>query len=553
MATGLLGTAISGLQAFQLGLATVGHNIANVNTEGYSRQRVDLVARNAEGTGAGFVGQGVEAASIKRFYDRFVTQRVREAQAGYQELEAYRDVAARLDDLLADPEVGLSTAVQRFFDAVQDVAADPTSTPARQLLLSEAETLADRFQFFSDQIDALQAEVRNRLQGAVSEVNALAASIAELNTRIAAAQGQFNQPPNDLLDQRDALLQRLSEYVAVQVQENEDGSASVFIGNGQSLVLGGSAASLTLVRSDFDPQRWEVALQAGPQTINVNEQISGGEMGGLLAVRRQVLDTAQNGIGRVALALAGSVNTQHQLGEDLAGNPGGLFFADVLASAPRALANANNDPASGSITVAIADYAELGDSDYQLSYDGSTFTLLRLSDNTVVDSGFTPGDLPRTIAGEGIALALTGTVAAGDRFLIQPTRAAAGDMAVVLDAPTAVAAAAPGTGVGDNSNALALADLRNQGILSGGSATFQEAYGETLGKVAVRTRQAQINAEALKGVYDQAVATRNGIAGVNLDEEAAKLIQYQQAYQAAARMISVTETLFQSLMAAVGG
>ena len=277
----------------------------------------------------------------------------------------------------------------------------------------------------------------------------------------------------------------------------------------------------------------------------------GGKIGGLLDVRRNLLDTTQDALGRVAVALANTFNAQHQLGDDLNGNVGGLFFNDVDVSAPAVLPSSNNNSASGTISITIDDVNQLEVSDYRLSYDGTNYSLLRMSDLSVVDT-FTTADFPRTTATEGFTLNIAGGMASGDKFMIRPVRYAAGNIDLAISDPASFAAAASGNAVGDNSNALALAALQSTNTMGGGTATYLGAYGELVSDVGVKTHQSLVGGEAQRGLLNQAIDTQQGLSGVNLDEEAANLLKYQQAYQASARIISVVDTLFQTLISTLG-
>jgi flagellar hook-associated protein 1 FlgK len=334
---------------------------------------------------------------------------------------------------------------------------------------------------------------------------------------------------------------------------NDDGSINVYIGTGQALVINNQAYTLAFTNNAYDPTQKEISLVTPGSTVNVTQQLSGGKIGGLLDVREEVIDAGQAALGRIAVALSNTFNTQHQLGDDLNGNPGGLFFNAVDASAPKSLPSSSNNPASGNISVTINNVSELKASDYRLNYDGSssTFSLMRLSDNTVVDSGFNVGSLPRTIANEGITIDLSGTVAGGDSFLLVPTRYAASQMGLAISDPAEIAAAANGSPVGDNSNALALAALQTQGTMNGGTSSYLDAYSEMVADIGIQTHRAAVNGDAQKALLNQAIESREALSGVNLDEEAANLIKYQQAYQASAQVISVVDNMFQTLFNAV--
>ena len=550
----MLNVAVSGLLAYQKALATTSHNISNVGTEGYSRQRVTLSTRTPEPAGNGFLGKGVNVTSVDRVYDQFVVTQLNNRTSAFHQLDSFHTMAAQLDSALGDPAIGLTPAMEQFFNAIQDVANDPTSIPARQVMLSQAETLNEQFAHLDRQFTDLRQSVNTQMSNIITEVNDLAAAIGDLNEDIVMGIGATGgQLPNDLLDQRDVLVNKLSEYVNVSTVPNDDGSINVYIGTGQSLVLNNQANSLQITNNAYDPTQKEISLVTPGSTVNITPQMNGGRLGGLLDVREQVIDAGQAALGRIAVALSNTFNAQHQLGDDLNGNPGGLFFNAVDTSAPVSLPSSNNDPASGNFTITIDDVSQLKASDYRLNYDGGsgTFSLMRLSDNTVVDSGFNVGNLPRTIANEGITIDLTGTVAGGDSFLLAPTRYASSQMGLAISDPAAVAAAASGNAVGDNSNALALAALQTQGTMDGGRASYLDAYGEMVADIGIQTHRAAVNGDAQKALMNQAIEAREAVSGVNLDEEAANLLKYQQAYQASAQVISVVNSLFQTLFNAV--
>lgn len=549
----MLSTAVSGLQAFQRNLATIGHNISNVNTDGYSRQSVELAARKPNLAGNGFIGTGVDVTTVQRVYDQFLFDQVAARNSSFNQLDTLQTMASGLDELLSNPDVGLNPVIQNFFNAMQDVANNPTSIPARQVLISEAQTLSSRFQAFDQRFADLNDAVNNQLTVTTSEVNSLSSSIAELNKTIVLETGQAGgQPPNDLLDQRDQLVSQLSALVSVNTNESKDGALNVFIGTGQSLVLGADARQLSTVRNDFDLSRLEVSFNDGASSFSISNQIGGGKLGGLLAFREQVLDPVQNSMGKIAIGLTSSVNTQHQLGDDINGNPGGLFFNDIVATSPSVLPNTGNNPASGTVSVAIDNTNQIQASEYRLNYDGATFSLLRLSDNTVVDSGFNVGAFPRTVASEGITLSLAGGVAAGDSFLIQPVSNGASDIGVAIASAADFAGAASGNALGDNSNTLALVALQSQNLLGGSTETFQSAYAKLVSNVGVSTREATVNANAQRTLLDRAVESQKAVSGVNLDEEAANLLKFQQAYQAAAQVIRISDDIFQTLLGVTG-
>jgi len=543
-----LNTAVSGLLAYQRAISTASHNISNVSTEGFSRQRVELTSREPQLLGGSYIGKGVRTSSIDRIYDKYLVEQVDTRTASYRELKSFSAMASQLDTLLGDPEIALGSSLQQFFGAVQDVSTNPTSTPARQVMILEGESLTDRFHSLDRHFEDMREGVNAQLGIMVKQVNSLAGSIGEINRDIVAAGGSS---ANDLLDHRDRLVNELSQLINVTNVAVNDGSVNIYVGTGQSLVLGATTNKLALSNNDFDISQKEVALQSGTNTVTISGEVTGGELGGLLRARKEIVIPSQNALGRIAIGLANTFNTQHRLGDDFNGVAGGDFFTAVDSVSPRVMPNSNNNAASGTVSMSITDVNALQSSDYRLNYDGTNFLLIRQSDNTLVDSGFAVTDLPRTVASEGISISLAGSVAAGDSFLLAPTRFASSQSGVDISNPAAVAAAASGTAVGNNSNALALVSLQTQRALENSTATYQEAFSEIIADVGIKTNQAFVNGQAQKALLDQAQESRNAVSGVNLDEEAANLLKFQQAYQASARVITIVDSLFQTLIDAI--
>lgn len=553
MSDGLLSIGSSGLLAFQRGLSVTGHNISNSATEGYSRQRLDLNTRTPEFAGNSYFGTGVKVGGVNRIADQFVESQLRTATSSSAHYSLFHDYARRVDSLLANPDSGMAPALQSFFAAIQDVATDPTSLPARQVLMAEGESLSDRFGFLNQRLEEQRALVNGQIQTTADEINVLANSLAELNTNIVKATARAGgAPPNDLLDQRDRLVGELAERVNVTIVPQGDGALNVFVGNGQSLVVGNTASRLTAEPLGEDPMQVGVGhVAANGNVADISRFMTGGRLGALLEVRASVLDTAQNSLGQAAVGLAMEFNAQHAQGLDLEGNEGGDFFVQPQ---PQILARSDNS-AEGLPAVTVEDPGQLTTEDYRLRFNGadSVWELRQVSNNQLVDR-FEPSESPRSVAGLSIDTdAYTAAPENGDSFLIRPTRSAAGEIGTVIEGPARIAAAssvAP-TGVGDNANALELAQLQDRRFLAGETATLEGAYSAMIGEVGTRTRQAELAADSHSRLLDEARNQRDSISGVNLDEEAANLLRYQQAYQAAAQVIAVSSTLFDTLLGAV--
>ena len=549
--SGIFGIGSSALLTYQRALSVTGHNIANAGNENYSRQRLELAVRNPQFSGAGWFGQGVQMTDVARIADQFVLAQLRDNTSGFGRQQVYHQYAKRADNLLADPQSGLAPVLNQFFAAVQDVSNDPTSIPARQVLLSQGQALADRFAFLHKGLDDQRRLLEGQVGAAVQDVNTLAQGIASLNRQIVDATGiGGGKAPNDLLDQRDELIGRLSELVTVQTLPQDDGSVNVLIGSGQSLVVGPHASTLAAQALGNDPTRMEIAIVSPGSTIRVTELITGGQLGGLLEVRRDILDPAQNALGLTAVGLAMAFNELHANGVDLDGLAGGEFFRVPAAGVVVGRGNS----AAGQPAVSFTDAGALTGRDYRLSFDGSEWRLSRIGTPGVLATA-APGE---TISFDGLAIALAGITGAatGDSFDRQPTRNAAAGLGMALSDPRGFAAALPpddpaSNVAGDNRNALALAGLASQGVLAGGNTSISASYSQLVADVGVKTRQAELSFQAQGRLLDESRAMRESISGVNLDEEAANLLRYQQAYAAAAQVIAVAGTMFDTLLMAV--
>ena len=321
---------ISGLNAAQAGMLTTSHNIANASTAGYNRQEIVQGTNTATFTGVGFVGQGTHVQTVRRIYDQFLGRQVLSAEAGAAEMGTYQAQISQIDNLLADSSSGLSPALAAFFKGVQDVAANPASIPGRQSMLSAAQALTARFQAIDRRLTEIRDDTNQQIAGQVAQINTYSSQLADINQRIILAQARgADQPPNDLLDQRDQMLKDLNTLVRVSTVVQGDGSFNVFIGNGQPLVVGNQSYQLKAVQAPDDPERTNVAIVGvGGTALTMPEsQITGGSLGGLLNFRSQTLDDVQNALGRVALTLAQNFNDQHRLGQDLTGALGQNFFS----------------------------------------------------------------------------------------------------------------------------------------------------------------------------------------------------------------------------------
>ncbi len=444
MSNSMFFVGLSGLSAAQAALTTTGHNTANVNTAGYSRQSAQVESTTGVYMpGAGFFGGGVRVSDVTRSYDQYLVSQLDQAQSTSQSLNTYFTQVSRIDNLLADQAAGLAPKLQALFSDVQAVANSPADPSARQQLISSGQTLTNQFRTMDQYLTNLNSSINNQVSGTVDQINSYATQIANLNKQIGVLGGAGGQAPNDLLDQRDLMVSELGKLVGTKVIVQDGGQYNVFIGNGQTLVLGNNATRLATVSSAADPSRTTLAtVNAAGTVVEMQESvISGGSLDGLLQFRNDSLTTAQNSLGRIAIALADTFNAQQKLGIDLNGSAGQNFFSQAR---PGLISNARNS-GNLALTPSFSNTAALTTSDYTLSVRDVSgtlqYTLTRLSDQQPVGN-YVGADFPITFDGVSLAMS-SGSAQSGDSFLIQPTRSGARDFAVVLTDPAKVAAASP--------------------------------------------------------------------------------------------------------------
>ncbi len=450
----IFNTGISSLLATQKALATTAHNIANANTEGYSRQRITQETRPSSAVGNAYIGNGVEVRSVDRINSEFIQTQYQETSSDQQRVETYYQMMSRVDVMLAENNSGLSKVQSDFFNSLQDLNTNPTSVGARQSALNSAANLTDRFNGIQTQFDSLQQETNNRLAGVVADINSIAENIASLNYQISSASASSKgAQPNDLLDQRDNQLNELSKLVANSSFTAQDGSISVFIGNGLNIVSGATVMSISEVRDDNFPDTTQIQINSRSGDRVVTEQLTGGALGGLLDFRDNALSTSMNEIGRLAIVLADQFNSQHSQGLTLEGNQGGNFF-----TTPTGLVISNfNNVGTATVEMEFLDTTQLTTSDYQVRFDGTDYSLTRLSDDSEV-TGSSPLEM------DGIRVTVSGTPSAGDQFLILPTRGAAGDIGRSIKSTKDIALSSPIRGESKVSN-LGTADINFPSVI----------------------------------------------------------------------------------------
>ncbi|WP_133649600.1 flagellar hook-associated protein FlgK [Paraburkholderia flava] len=670
MSSNLFNIGLSGLNAAQWGLSTTGQNISNATTPGYSVERPVYSEASGQYTGSGYMPGGVTTTTVQRQYSQYLTAQLNSAQSTGGSLNTYYTLIAQLNNLVGSPTAGISTAITSYFTGLQGVANSPADQAARQTAASNAQTLANQINAAGQQYDQLRASVNTQLSSTVSQVNSYTAQIAQLNAQITTASAS-GQPPNQLLDQRDLAVSNLSQLVGVQVVQNGS-SESLFMSNGQPLVLADKSFNLGTATSPGDPTEQSVTYLGlagatpapAPQTLS-DDSVSGGTLGGLLQFRSQTLDPAAAQLGAIATSFAAQVNAQNALGINLSGNAGGNLFS---VGNPTIYANQKNT-GGATLGATLTNAAQPPTSDYTLGFDGTNYTLTDNETSAVVGSGASLAALNTNLATNKVNLqfSVTGTMNAGDSFTVQPTRGALDNFASTDSTGGSIAAAGPvlaskgntnsgagsitqgtvGTGYSlptgtttltydntttpaqftgfppnsvvtiagspptsitinaagttpvpynpatgatltinsattpapagsmnavtvtisgtpnngdtfsiasntgggnDGRNALTMSNLVTAKALNGGSNTLTDAYANYVNTIGNQTNQVQTQNKAQASLVSQITSAQQSVSGVNTNEEAANLLQYQQLYQANSKVIQTASTLFQTLL-----
>lgn len=549
----LANLGLAAINVAQNRMQTAGHNINNVYTEGYNRQSVKVSTEGAQSMGRGYIGMGARVDSIERSYDNFLYRQVVNAQSKQAELASFGTEITQINNLFADRTAGVSPALQKFFDGVQAVASSPADPAARKELVGRASSLVGQLNDANAFLEEQRGNINTQISTVVRQVNSYVERIHDFNGQIVRARASgAGAAPNDLLDQRDQAVAELNELVGVKVIEQGDRIGLTF-GAGQVLLSGDTVYPLSAQPSDFDPRSTVVAysLPAGNNSsvkIELDDKyVTGGKLGGLMSYRTESLDAVQNDLGRLAVGLAMSINQAQAKGFDQIGNPGQDMF---LVGAPQVLASPRNT-GDGGVSAAFSDAGNLTGKNYQVSFDGSNYTVVRVPEKVQVFRGDATAFNGAKVDGLTFTLA-TGTPAptpnAGDSWSVAPTRFAASNLAVAMTDPAKFAAAGSDVGDADNTNALEMAKLQTAKVLGNGTMNLNEAFSQIVNEIGVQAQQNQTAQKAQSALVQQTYASQQSYSGVNLNEEYLNLQRYQEQFQAASRLIDVSSTLFDTLL-----
>ncbi|EPF0043275.1 flagellar hook-associated protein FlgK [Enterobacter hormaechei] len=540
----LINSAMSGLSAAQSALNTVSNNISSYNVAGYTRQTTILGASNSTLTGGGWVGNGVYVSGVQREYDAFITNQLRAAQNQSSGLTTRYQQMSKIDDVLSDTTNSLSANLQDFFKSLQTLVSNAEDPAARQTVLGKADGLVNQFKTNDQYLRDQDAQVNTAISTSVDQINNYAKQIANLNDQISRLTGVgAGASPNELLDQRDQLVSELNKIVGVDVTVQDSGTYNISIANGYTLVQGSNASQLAAVKSSADPARTTIAyVDAAAGNVEISEkQITTGSLGGLLTFRSQDLDQARNTLNQMALAFADAMNTQHQAGFDANGDAGGKLFD---FGSPAVLSNGKNT-GSASMTATMTDSTKVQATNYKVEYNGTDWTITRLSDNT----SFTAmPDTSGNLSFDGLNVNISGSANNKDSFIVKPVNDVIVNMDVAISDESKLAmASAKGSGESDNTNGQKLLDLQSAKLV-GGNKTFNDAYAALVSTVGSTTASLKTSSETKVNVVTQLTKQQQSISGVNLDEEYGNLQRYQQYYLANAQVLQTASTLFDALI-----
>ncbi|WP_347911163.1 flagellar hook-associated protein FlgK [Pseudomonas grandcourensis] len=439
----LLNIGMSGLSASHNALATTGNNIANADTAGYSRQQTVQGTKGSIQYGNVYIGTGTTLADVRRVYNSYLDAQLQTTTSLNSDSAAYLGQVTPLDTLLSDSGTGLNGALTKFFASVQNVNAKPGDDASRQLLLSDAQALSNRFNSVSSQLNTQNANINGNLTNMADQVNKLATTLAQLNQKISEISSSGGTP-NELLDARNETMLQLSTFTGAQYVER-DGNVDVYLGSGQPLVIGNTVSKLEAVPGKDDPGRLSLQLNRGSSTIDITSIMTGGEIGGLLRYRSEVLDPAMNELGRVALVVADQMNSIQAQGIDKNGDFGSSLFNSINSAAQmsqRSIASTGNSAGSGNFDVSIEDTGKLTINDYKVTFTTATdYTVQRLPDNTPMGS-FSTTTTPAPVI-DGFSMTFNGGAAQGDTFKLTPTRNASANIKTEMTDSKRLAIAAP--------------------------------------------------------------------------------------------------------------
>jgi flagellar hook-associated protein 1 FlgK len=535
----------------QKALTVTAHNISNANTEGYSRQRLELVSNKGYQTYAGIIGRGVDIASIQRVYDQFITAQLNDEISTRSGWEMTDSVLQEVESVLTeDEEYGLNKTLNEFWNAWADLANEPTGFTERSALVGAAERLCETFRSRRMGLQSVQENLDVTIQRAVEEINSLTASIADLNEQISSAEIGQRQVANDLRDQRDEQLRKLAEYLDYTTVVDAGGQVSVLLKNGNPLVSNTKSWNLRadafMPDSSFHQVEWENTDGTRSDIMYV---VGDGKLGALIKQRDSFIAGVLSDLDILAATIVQEVNQNHMSGYGLDGSTGNRFFESLE---PRIWQD-NSNLGNAQADLTVYDESLLTLHDYQVTFTSDTEFVIKdqyTGQDVMVHDLAVDGP---SVYFEGMEFRITGSAQAGDIHYISTIRQAAQDFAVSSEVSLhyeKIAASKTGE-AGDNQVALDITDLQFSRIMSGQTSTFNEYLGKIIGDVGVQKQDAEMNVLHHEDILSNLKTMRETVSGVSVDEEMINLMKFQRAFQAAAKIITIMDEVYDSLLSSL--
>lgn len=610
----MLTIASLSLNTFKKALEVTSHNVANASTEGYNMQRVIIQSSAPGNAGNNYQGSGAMVGGIERIYSEALQTQLYSSQTLKQRYETQLDLSTQVEGIVASNDEGIQEFLNRYFSSLQALSDNPTSTTSRQQVLDEVGNLESHVNNLTSVLADTNYQTNNQVSDIIKEVNNRLQSVQEMNTQIDNILKNTTNAPNDLMDQRDQAILEISQYMDIKTYYHDNGSVDIYAGNGQiPLLSSNSLMRLEASRSEFqDENRTEVYAYIGDQKQLISDKIVGGELGGVLDFRDNMLGKAQNDLGLTLNGMVASMNWQHYQGYDANGDAGGDIFAPLSTNAIESVKNTGtvygtdisvsfnpnpgvSEPPYDGSTALANQPATYGDKqsylenantevgnfeprEYKLMYNQGTdsFDFFDyMTKQAVVDSSGNPISVARGSSAnvEGLYFDFTGVTnvpADEDSFLVKPHKQILEDFSKVISEQEQLATRGQSpidsnsdgslndetpaaAAKGDNVNIANMAGLQTAKLLFSGSdgkatESLLGGYSKMAVNVGMYVRGTDIQYTAQSNVHDVMVAQRESYSGVSLDEEAANLVRYQQAYEASAQIVATVQELFRTLL-----
>lgn len=551
MGVGLLGTlhiAKTALNAAQTAIKTTAHNVANANTPGYTRQRMNVTSGDPVLLGNLVIQSGVVVTGIERIYDSFLGSQIEDATEDMGRYGMLNTALSHLEGIFNDAQgMGLGPVLDDFFSSLHNVANDSASVPLRTVLLSKAQSLEDRINSLDSRLRDEIGNIESQISGEVTDINSLATRIASLNDKVQGLEAS-GQAANDLRDQREVLLKELAGKINTTVLEESNGSVTVLAAGGSPVVAGSSTTSLSVSADSDNHGYYDIYFGS----VDITSRITSGNLKGLIEARDGEFRSALNGLDTLTASITKEFNVIHYAGYGLdSTTTNNLFNALTTTSATK---SANTGTATiASNAIATGTRSSLTLENYEIQFTSTTlYNVVNVTDGTTLVTGATYASGVAIPTFDGISVTITdgaGTPQSGDVFTVNTTEDAARDFGLSLtDVNKFAAATSTATLPGSNANVLSLINLGDSKVLSNSSATFSTYYASLVSSIGVATSAAETNDAAQNRILEELNAYRESISGVSLDEEAANLIRYQHAYQAAARILSIVDEMLETII-----